>query len=181
MNNQSLSSLLDGELAPDELEQALDRILADQDLQAYWHAQYILSAVIRDDRTQDCCHIVDKVAAAVAKEPVIIAPYNLTPMNLSDRKTPGNVVSIWSNRKKALSYVAIAASFVAIVMVSYSPDPVSTPQMVDTGSTGVPTMAAKQELQSMIVQHGEFSGTAALNGLVAYAKVVNGTTIAKAR
>jgi negative regulator of sigma E activity len=181
MNNQTLSTLLDGELAPDELEQALDRILADQDLQASWHAQYILSAVIQDDRTQNYCHIVDKVAAAVAREPVIIAPDNLTPMNPSEQKTPENVVSIWSNRKKALTYVAIAASFAAIVMVSYSPGPVSIPNMVNAGSTGVPTIAAEQELQSMIVQHGEFSGTAALNGLAAYAKVVNGTTVAKAR
>ena len=181
MKKQTLSSLLDGELAADEVELALDRILADRELQSSWHTQHILRAVIQDDRTQACCHIVDKVAAVVAKEPAIVAPYNLSSVNSSESERPENVAAIRSNRKKILGFAAIAASFAAIVMVSYSPDKVSTPHMVDVTNESTPSMAAEQELQSMIVQHGEFSGAAALNGLVAYAKVVNGTTAGKAR
>ena len=187
MKKQTLSSLLDGELAPDEVELVLDRILADRELQSSWHTQHILRAVIQDDRTQTCCHIVDKVAAVVAKEPAIVAPDNLNTINTvntvnsSESEMPENVVAIRSNRKKILAFAAIAASFAVIVMVSYSPDKVSTPRMVDVTSDSTPSMAAEQELQSMIVQHGEFSGAAALNGLVAYAKVVNGTTAGKAR
>jgi negative regulator of sigma E activity len=181
MKKQTLSSLLDGELAADEVELALDRILADRELQSSWHTQHILRAVIQDDRTQTCCHIVDKVAAVVAKEPAIVAPYNLNTANSSEIEMPENVVAIRSNRKKILAFAAIAASFAVIVMVSYSPDKVSTPRMVDVTNESTPSMAAEQELQSMIVQHGEFSGAAALNGLVAYAKVVNGTTAGKAR
>lgn len=184
MKKQTLSSLLDGELAADEVELALDRILADRELQSSWHTQHILRAVIQDDRTQTCCHIVDKVAAVVAKEPAIVAPDNLNSVNTvnsSESEVPENVVAIRSNRKKILAFAAIAASFAAIVMVSYSPDKVSTPRMVDVTNESTPSMAAEQELQSMIVQHGEFSGAAALNGLVAYAKVVNGTTAGKAR
>lgn len=184
MKKQTLSSLLDGELAPDEVELALDRILADRELQSSWHTQHILRAVIQDDRTQTCCHIVDKVAAVVAKEPAIVAPDNLNSVNTvnsSESEMPENVVAIRSNRKKILAFAAIAASFAVIVMVSYSPDKVSTPRMVDVTNESTPSMAAEQELQSMIVQHGEFSGAAALNGLVAYAKVVNGTTAGKAR
>jgi negative regulator of sigma E activity len=181
MKKQTLSSLLDGELAPDEVELVLDRILADRELQSSWHTQHILRAVIQDDRTQTCCHIVDKVAAVVAKEPTIMAPDNLNSVKSSESEMPENVVAIRSNRKKILAFAAIAASFAVIVMVSYSPDKVSTPRMVDVTSDSTPSMAAEQELQSMIVQHGEFSGAAALNGLVAYAKVVNGTTAGKAR
>ncbi len=181
MKNQTLSSLLDGELAPDELEPALDRILADRDLQASWHAQHILRAVIQNDHTQTYCHIVDKVAAVVAKEPAIVAPDNLKSVLSSEHELPANVVAISSYRNKVLAYAAIAASFVAIVMVSYSPDRASTPHMADATNTAMPTKAAEEELQSMIVQHGEFSGAAALNGLVAYAKVVNGTTAGRAR
>lgn len=184
MKKQTLSSLLDGELAADEVELALDRILADRELQSSWHTQHILRAVIQDDRTQTCCHIVDKVAAVVAKEPAIVAPDNLNSVNTvnsSESEVPENVVAIRSNRKKILAFAAIAASFAAIVMVSYSPDKVSTPRMVDVTNESTPSMAAEQELQSMIVQHGEFSGAAALNGLVAYAKVVDGTTAGKAR
>ncbi len=182
MKNQTLSSLLDGELTPDELEQALDRILADQDLQSSWHTQHILRAVIQDNYTQACCQIVDKVAAVVADEPAIVAPDNLKPMK-SERAVPQNVVAIRSNRNKVLAYAAIAASFAAIVVVSYSPDKVSSPRLADATNTGTAllTIAAEQELQSMIVQHGEFSGAAALNGLVAYAQVVNGTTAGRAR
>jgi hypothetical protein len=79
-------------------------------------------------------------------------------------------------RNKVLAYAAIAASFAALVMVSYSPEKNSAPTIADSTLNVPNSIAIEQELQSMIVQHGEFSGAAALNGLVAYAKVVNGST-----
>ncbi len=181
MKNQTLSQLLDGDLSSDELERALDHILADTELQTSWHAQYTLRAVIQDDGIHASCNIVDKVATVIAKEPTVIAPDNLGSMRTAKSVPGGNVVSINSKRTKVLAYTAIAASFAAIVMVSYSPDKTPTSTIADTADTMPTSLAAEQELQSMIVQHGEFSGAAALNGLVAYAKVVNGSTVNGAR
>lgn len=181
MKNQTLSKLLDGDLSPDELERTLDHVLADSELQKSWHAQYTLRAVVQDDGIYAYCHIVDKVAAVIAMEPAIVAPDNLSREPAAVGVPAGNVVSIRSKRTKILAFAAIAASFAAIVMVSYSPEKVATPTIADTAATMPTSLAAEQELQSMIVQHGEFSGAAALNGLVAYAKVVNGSTVSGAR
>ncbi len=176
MKNQTLSQLLDGELSQEEMEYALDDLLADPEMQKSWRAQHTLRAVIKGDTIQASCDIVDKVALAIAEEPTIIAPDNLPPAHADAQQPAGNVVPIGQKRTRVLAYAAIAASFAAIVMVSYSPRQASTPKIADTSSIQTPSMAVEQELQSMIVQHGEFSGAAALNGLVAYAKVVNGST-----
>jgi len=181
MKNQTLSQLLDGELSPDQTEQAIDDLLANPKMQESWYAQHTIRAVIKNGGAQASCNIVDKVAAAIANEPTIIAPDNLPPVSTGGHQAADNVVPIGQKRTKILSYVAIAASFAAIVMVSYSPQQASTPGIADTTGTAAPSMAVTQEFQSMIVQHGEFSGAAALNGLVAYAKVVNGSTTVATR
>jgi len=64
-------------------------------------------------------------------------------------------------------------------MMAYQPLENSIPTIASTQSTQAPIsqVNVEQELQSMLVQHGEFTGAAALNGLVAYAKVVNGSTV----
>lgn len=181
MKNQILSQLLDGELSHEEMEDALDDLLADPEMQQSWYAQHTLRAVIKGDGIQASSNIVDKVAMALAEEPTIIARDNLPPVRTVDHQPADNVIPIGQKRTKVLAYAAIAASFAAIVMVSYSPRQASTPTIADTSSTQAPSMAVEQELQSMIVQHGEFSGAAALNGLVAYAKVVNGSTASGTR
>jgi negative regulator of sigma E activity len=181
MKNQTLEKLLDDDLSPDELERILDQVLADPELQKSWHAQYTLRAVVQDDGIHAYCHIVDKVAAVIAEEPTIIAPENLSFKRTAESVPAANVVSINSKRTKVMAFAAIAASFAAIVMVSYSPEKITTSTIADTTTTMPNSLAAEQELQSMIVQHGEFSGAVALNGLVAYAKVVNGSTVSGVR
>jgi len=176
MKNQTLSQLLDGELNSDEMEAALDNILADPELQKSWHTLHTLRSVIRDDSTNASCNIVDRVAEALHNEPAIVAPDNIKPKNPTFHQSGENVVQIGAWRNKALSYAAIAASFAAIVMVSYSPEKTEAPAIADSAIKVAPSQALEQEFQSMVVQHGEFSGAAALNGLVAYAKVVNGST-----
>jgi len=181
MKNQTLSKLLDGDLSPDELERTLDRVLADPELQQSWHAQYTLRSVVQDDGIHTYCNIVENVATIIAEEPTLIAPDNLSPKRTDASVPVGNVVSILSKRSKVLALTAIAASFAAIVMVSYSPKKAINSTIANTAGTMSTSLAAEQELQAMIVQHGEFSGAAALNGLVAYAKVVNGSTVSDAR
>ncbi len=181
MKNQTLSQLLDGELNPDEMEAALDNILLDPKLQKSWHTLHTLRSVIRDDSTNASCNIVARVADALENEPAIVAPDNLKPKNSALHPSGENVVQIGAWRHKALAYVAIAASFAAIVMVSYSPEKKEAPAIADSASKVAPSQALEQEFQSMVVQHGEFSGAAALNGLVAYAMVVNGSTSGETR
>ena len=179
MKNQTLSLLLDGELGTDEIETVLDSLLKDPGLQRSWNTLHILRAAIKDNGVHPSCNLVDKVSASLEEEPTIMAPDNLTPIltkEEGDPKTRQNVVPIFMKRNKVLAYAAIAASFAALVMVSYSPKKNPAPTIADSTLNVPNSMAIEQELQSMIVQHGEFSGAAALNGLVTYAKVVNGST-----
>jgi negative regulator of sigma E activity len=181
MINQKLSALLDGELNSDEMRNMFDAVLNDSELRHSWRCQHLLRNALRDKEVASSSNIAEKVSAALENEPTIFVPGNLP----YEEKQPeivshgtNNVVQMPSKRMNMLAYVAIAASVAAIVMVSFSPDRPSVPTIADSTQSSTPdSMAVEQELQSMIVQHGEFSGTAALNGLTAYAKVVNGSRI----
>lgn len=184
MNKQILSQLLDGELETDEMEEALDDLLADPELQQAWMAQYTVRAAIRDSGVHTPLNMVDRVSAALENEPTIMAPDNLVAKKIkgSDEDTSeSNVVPFAARRNKTLAYVAIAASFAALVTVIYLPKESSSPNIAESDRTTPTSIAVEQELQSMIVQHGEFSGAAALNGLVAYAKVVDGSIGSESR
>lgn len=181
MMNQTLSLLLDGELDAEEQDAALDEILANPEMQRSWHRLYTLRAAIRDSGVHTSVNLVDKVALALETEPTIIAPDNLAAADKRDANIHAGghkIIPLNIERKKVVAYAAIAASFAALLMVSYSPDKTATPGIADSTTAIAPgSLAVAQELQSMVVQHGEFSGAAALNGLVAYAKVVNGSTV----
>ena len=175
MNNQTLSELIDGELSSIEMEAALDRILSDAELQKSWRNLYTLRYVISDNGIQAASSFAVGVGKALEDEPIVLAPDNLKLETRADDAVDKKVVHIDAWRSKALAYTAIAASFAAVVVFSYSPQK-EGPGTPIASKTAVTSVALEQEFQSMVVQHGEFSGAAALNGLMAYAKVVNGTT-----
>lgn len=179
MNKEILSQLADGELDALEIESALDQLLGNAELIRSWQSMHTLRAGIRAEGSNLSMNIIDKVGATLEQEPKIMAPNNLIAKHatpITSGGADGNVVLLSEKRSKGWVFLAVAASVAALVMLGYAPQnrqalPVIAQVGIDASQTGMDT-----ELQSMIVQHGEFSGAAALNGLAAYAKVVNGST-----
>lgn len=175
MNKERLSQLIDGELDALDIEPALDELLASPELQRSWQTMHLMRAGMDAEASDVSLSIADKVSAMLEDEPVIMAPNNIALQQASPGKAD-NVIPMSKNRPKAWALLAVAASVAALVMLSYSPqNRQTTPAIADSNESAAQPLAA-MELQSMIVQHGEFSGAAALNGLAAYAKVVNGST-----
>lgn len=182
MNKEKLTQLLDGELSAAELEGAIDSLLADPELQKSWHIQHAVRAAIREDRAPVSSGVTNKVFAALAHEPAIMAPDNIRPHEMPQPATQsdGNILPFAAKPPgRILAYTAIAASLAALVFVAYHPERNTQPSVADNRTEQAERI--QPEMQAMIVQHGEFSGAAALNGLVAYAKVVNGISPDSAR
>jgi len=173
MNKQQLSRLLDDDLNEQEMNKALDALLDDPAATQTWHAMHqVRTAIDHEEGPQASLSLLDKITHAIDEEPVILAVNNLPEGN-------GGPAKVARRRMRSTpAYIALAASVIALVtLISYSPLQQGTNK--DEVAANAPSqMELERELQSMVVQHGEFSGAAALNGLVAYAKVVNGSTAA---
>lgn len=173
MNKDTLFELLDDELEVDQIEDAVEQLLNDQELQQTWHQQYLLRAAIRDRALVGKCDMVERVASALENEAVIIASETPAALDMQSAGTSSDNKVVYPNawRRRYVAYAAVAASLLAVVLINLPQQPQET-SIADTDTVQTMTPAAEQELQAMIVQHGEFSGAAALNGLVAYSKVV---------
>lgn len=176
MNKELLSRLLDDDLNEQETDQVLDALLDDPAAQRSWHAMHMARSVISGDSEEEghaTFSLLDRITASIDDEPVILAPDNLAPPVLADKSTKQKKTS------RMPAYIALAASVVALItLINYSP--IQNIDQTEIAMTPQSQMQVERELQSMVVQHGEFSGAAALNGLVAYVKVVNGSTAAGA-
>ena len=173
MNKEILSRLLDDDLDDHAMNEALDALLLDSDAQKSWHAMQLLRGAISDEGEKGghaSLTLLDKISASIDNEPVILAPDNLPrpPLGSSEDDTRRKTTRV-------PAYIALAASVVALLtFINYSPIQDQTQSEIVMSQQS--QMQLERELQSMVVQHGEFSGAAALNGLVAYVKVVNGST-----
>lgn len=185
MNKETLSQLLDGELETREAEDALDALLASSELQQSWQCAHTLRAFLHSGDHSAVCNIQERVSLTLQSEPEIIAPSNIAlepVVTKQPSKLADNVIPLESPRSNIVKYFAVAASVAALMMVFYSPGNETIPHITKNSNEPVlPVVTADiaQNMQSMIVQHGEFSGVAALNGLVAYAKVVNGSAMSR--
>lgn len=185
MKKELFSQLLDAELSSQEVERALDELLVNSDLQKQWQSVHTMRSALDERSALPSNDFLSKVSSSIELEPQIMAPNNiqLTPELESEpehaSEVADNVVSIERKRPHFMTYIAVAASVAALTMMAYKPLENTTSTIASTQSTQAPIsqLNVEQELQSMLVQHGEFTGAAALNGLVAYAKVVNGSTV----
>ena len=182
--NQNLSSLIDGELKAADIDVMLAQLSKDKDLQRQWRAAMNTRAVLREEYIADAREgeaFADKVAASINLEAAIDAPANL----LGATTQANNVVAFpstahSSNKLPAIVMLAAAASLAAVTVFNINPIGIDSLQQnqlaTSSGLSDQSTdkfLAAEQELQALVVAHGEFSSMAGLNGLAAYAKIVN--------
>ncbi len=174
MNKELLSRLLDEDLNEHEMNEALDALLDDPAAQQSWHAMHVMRGVISDDAEEGAyasLSLLDKITESIENEPAILAPDNLSQPETALESTQQKKTT------RMPAYIALAASVIALLtFVNYSP--VQNERQIEIAMTPQSRIQVERELQSMVVQHGEFTGAAALNGLIAYVKVVNGSTAA---
>lgn len=176
MNKESLSQLIDGELDTLAIENELDALLADPALRRSWQTMHTLRAGMSADTAPISLTIADKVSVALADEPAIMAPNSIR-VEPAEQTKAENIVPLKQKRNKGLAFLAVAASVAAVVMLGYLPQNEQATSTIARSDIIPVQSEVDMALQSMIVQHGEFSGAAALNGLAAYAKVVNGLNV----
>jgi negative regulator of sigma E activity len=108
-----------------------------------------------------------RISVALDNEPTVLAPRALN----KDSRVTGD---IW----KPISMFAIAASLALVAVITLNPADKKVSGQNQLASTTAPAETIQQqkfaqEFAVMLVEHGEFTATAGLNGLVAYAKLVS--------
>ncbi len=190
---EELSALIDNALNAQERERAIDRLLDDPELQKSWVDAYTASDLMGKqpgETTFASTGFAARVSAAIDEEPTVFAP---TTLSISDQGkgltagVPINAIPVTQpgvTRLGAAPLYALAASMALLAVLLVSP--LFNPQSDNRASNrdvaqineraglqpSVQTIDAN-EIEALMVEHGEFSGMGALNGLLAYAKVVN--------
>ena len=191
MNEQKrslLSALIDGELAPEEREHAIDALLTDAELQQDWADHHATAALLHGEYVEPADasandSFAQRIASALDDEPAIMAPSAIG----EDKLPMASELDMAAQPRRANGALyAIAASVMALAVVTAVPKfgplfdngqataPIAAASAPQSQVAEVAGMTLEQELQALMVSHGEFGGMGALNGLVAYAKFVNG-------
>jgi negative regulator of sigma E activity len=164
--SEKLSQLIDRELAPEQCEEQFDRLCAGDGYAKPWQNYHFIGSVIRGEIASAGIDLSPRISVALNNEPTVLAPRALN----KDSRLTGD---IW----KPISMFAIAASLALVAVITLNPaDKVSGQNQL--ASTTAPAESIQQqkfaqEFAVMLVEHGEFTATAGLNGLVAYAKLVS--------
>lgn len=185
--NPNLSALIDGELSASETDAMLTQLVKDKNLQNQWHVSITARAVLREKYVVEAEQngaFAAKVASLINAEAALVGPNNLWDVNAQNDNVVAFPTAVKSNSKlPAALMLAAAASFATVTFLNINPlgtDQSTSTQLASTSSSDVVNaipaanfLAAEQEMQALVVAHGEFSSMAGLNGLAAYAKIVN--------
>jgi sigma-E factor negative regulatory protein RseA len=119
--NESLSALMDGEAAGEEIELALARMKDDAALRRTWDTYHLIGDTLRGHGGAD---LAARVARGLAAEPTVLAPGSL---GVSPRR------AAW--------YAAAAAGLAAVALVAWTALPlVQPPVPTSTAEPGTPLL-----------------------------------------
>ncbi|WP_297576996.1 sigma-E factor negative regulatory protein [uncultured Deefgea sp.] len=77
--SEKISALMDYEVAPQDIAAVVDQLLASAEQQAQWHRWHLARDVIGQPHLAMSPDFMQKFAAKLAQEPVVIAPHRLRP------------------------------------------------------------------------------------------------------
>jgi sigma-E factor negative regulatory protein RseA len=170
---EKISALLDDELSKREREEALKTVSKDKEFSDLWHRYNLIGAAFRREINTHSPGLVQRVAQLISHEQPDKSKSRLpVSMGRSSQWT-------WS------STVAIAASIMAVVAVGVymlNQDTVTLDVNNQSSSVAIIDNATRWEnatpehedqLNALLVEHGEFTPMAGLNGLISYAKFVS--------
>jgi sigma-E factor negative regulatory protein RseA len=168
--NEKLSTLMDGELEPDQLQQVLKDVVSQDPLKKVWGRYHLAREVMRQELDHLApADLADKVATQLTQEPTILAPR---------RSLAGPRVM------RVVTGMALAASVAAVALVGVrwmAPDDVAAPQYIAsvenadylrTGATRWQSVPddVEENLNAYLVEHSEFSSTTNMNGVMSYVR-----------
>ena len=189
---QTISDIIDQELGSADAGGQINRIAEDADGCRSWRNYHLIGDVIRGDvKTTGPC-LIDRVEAALAEEPTVLAP---APQSTTESVTGAATTSTGSRGEtlKAAGLFSLAASIALVAVLTQVPATDDLQQGPTVAATATPATAVGEgvaganpnrntediaaEFGQMLVEHGEFTTATGLNGLLAYAKVVSNQPI----
>lgn len=168
--SEKVSSLLDGELAGDTLAAAC-RGMSAEELKTVERYQ-LIGSVLRREASDSAVRVLRQDLAARIAERIEQEPTWLLSSSRPRRPRAARRSGFWGGFAAAAAIAAIAVFVVAPNWLG-APESIDGPVVaVDVGAAPAKTVDMDQ-LNSLLIEHGEFTGSAGLNGLVAYAKFVS--------
>ena len=173
----TVSEIIDQRVGPGELGSEINRVSSDRKACTKWRNYHLIGDVIRGEvnATGDC--LMERINTAVEQEPTVLAP-------AAKKET----VSTNTDAIKSAGMFAVAASLALVAVLTLRPESASveggavianstTGQSLNSSTVVNSSTDQQQSFESefgqMLVEHGEFTATPGLNGLIAYAKMVS--------
>jgi negative regulator of sigma E activity len=164
---EKISQLVDNELDPVQREKLFSQIMDNKAEIEAWKCYHLIGNVMRDEISSAGRDLSILVAEKLNSEPTVLAPSSITESR--DSKT----TDIW----KSAGLFAVAASLVLVAVVSLNPldqeGSSDRDNQIISAVDSSDTIRFSEEFNEMLVEHGEFTASPGLNGLMAYAKFVS--------
>ena len=185
--NEKISALIDRQGNPRQRREAFDRLLADDGARRrrcrVWQRYHLIGCVLRGEVEQTGADLGERIRARLADEPTVLAPA----ARLASARTVARIVSWRSASWKSAGLLALAASVALAAVITLQPaGDEGAGGGVGNSIAGIADIADTaddhgvrfaQEVGEMLAQHGEFTSSPGLNGLVVYAKLVSNEPI----
>lgn len=170
---EQLSAFVDGEdnTSTDTLVMQLS---SDKQTRELWGRYHLIRDVMKDQYSSPSQNLHESVSAALADEPVVLAPK--APMASKAPQTKTLSARVF----KQVSGLAIAATIaaVAVIVVRFNPE-VQDNQFIAVGPiTDKPvrlTMAAEKKLSGYIVNHNEYAVSSKYKSVIPYTTIISYT------
>lgn len=174
-----VSEIIDQQVDPRELGEAIDQVARDRAACEKWRNYHLIGDVIRGEVNTTGACMMDRLQRTMEQEPTILAPAAEAERNIS-KPNP----DAW----KSAGLFAVAASIALMAVLTLAPESstlknegsvIAEHNQDSTEGAIAMTDAQRQQQQfeaefgQMLVEHGEFTATPGLNGLIAYAKMVS--------
>ena len=189
--NEKLSALVDQELDQEQSHSQFSQVIKDDQLLSSWQNYHLIGQVIRDEVGDTRSDLSAKIARQLEAEPTVLAPKTARSLASKEKTRADSHRSERAGVLQASGLFALAASIVLVAVVSLErPDSADnlgeSAQQVASLNTSAASQATPNtpisneklaqmsgEFGEMLAGHGEFTSSAGLNGLVAYAKLVS--------
>jgi sigma-E factor negative regulatory protein RseA len=188
-----ISDIIDQRLDEKELVTRLKTLGCDEQSIKSWRNCHLIGDVLRGDVAAAHGCLIERIdKALVAESQVVVTVPEF------DEKKDVTRPEVW----KSAGLFAVAASLALVAVVSFSPTDSPNEPVTSAIATAVPATAVGEtslaqieqptaaiemqapgvanfeaEFGQMLVEHGEFSASSGLNGLIAYSKLVSNETL----
>ncbi len=180
----TVSEIIDQRVTSQGFVDFIDQVVTDRRALEKWRNYHLIGDVIRGEVTATGNCMVARVHQALESEPTVLAPIAEPVTNNIEVVRPSNTEAL-----KSAGMFAVAASIALMAVLTLSPgapmaerdgseiakNTLNSLPEVDSTVPGesVQQQAFETEFGQMLVEHGEFTATSGLNGLITYAKLVS--------